>query len=166
MSRLIHYSAKPLERIWSITIDDQKVFRNGVHKPRGLWVSVEGEQDWKEWCEAENWGLNRLACAAEIILAPQANVLHLSSETDLDRFHKEFATVLFRYGKGLGEYTAIQWPVVAAKYDGVIIAPYIWSRRRGGAVSDWYCGWDCASGCIWNVDAIADFKLIEQQEAA
>lgn len=28
----------------------------------------------------------------------------------------------------------------------------------------WYYGWDCASGCIWDKDAIEHYYLIKEQE--
>ena len=56
----------------------------------------------------------------------------------------------------------IAWEKVAAKYDGLIITPYIWQRRME---LNWYYTWDCASGCIWNVRAIKDIRLIETVES-
>ena len=165
--RLIHYSAKPLASVYSIPLAEQEKHRMGLHKPRGLWVSVEGDDDWKSWCEGEGWGLAGLACAAEITLAQGGNVLILEGEAALDKFHDEYSVVQFRYGGGLGVKTAIEWPKVAAKFDGIIIiAPYVYGRRLDGPVSDWYYGWDCASGCIWNADAISALNPVQVSQAA
>jgi len=44
--RLLHYSKKPITELRSVSQDDQS--QRGF-KPRGLWVSVEGKHDWREW---------------------------------------------------------------------------------------------------------------------
>ncbi len=84
----------------------------------------------------------------DVALAVDANVLILHNATDIDAFGDD-------YGER-GEWhrgCCIRWPDVAARYDGMIIAPYVWSRRLDGDAR-WYYGWDCASGCIWNTSAI------------
>ena len=58
------------------------------------------------------------------------------------------------------DYLEPNWAPTAAQYAGVIIAPYQWERRLDGDASDWYYGWDCASGCIWNADAIASIAVL------
>lgn len=162
MSRLIHYGKAHLQSVRSVP--DQSIRHGGSGKPGGLWVSVEGEHDWKEWCESENWGC--LDFATEVVLHPAANVLRLRGSAMLDAFHAEYSFVDYVYPRGLGERTAIDWAKVAAKHQGIIIAPYVWSRRLDGAVSDWYYGWDCASGCIWDANAVAELRPVEQAQAA
>jgi hypothetical protein len=49
----------------------------------------------------------------------------------------------------------IEWRKVAERFDGIIIAPYIWQRRLD-LESSWYYSWDCASGCIWNASAVRE----------
>lgn len=164
MSRLIHYSDKHLIEVYSVPLAEQSSHRGGLHKPRGLWVSVEGENDWKEWCEGERFGC--LDCATEIILAADANVLWLVGSTELDQFHAEYSVVAYRYGGNLGVRTAIEWPRVAGKYQGIIIAPYVYARRLEEPVSDWYYGWDCASGCIWDAAVVAKVRPIPEAVAA
>lgn len=160
MRRLIHYSKQPLTSVYSTPVEKQCA-RQGLGKPVGLWVSAEGEQDWKEWCESEQWGLDGFVHATEIVLAPKASILRLGSAKSIDNFHEEYNAIVFRYGGGLGVKTAIEWHRVMRKYAGIIIAPYIWERRLDGPASDWYYGWDCASGCIWNAESIAILRPIE-----
>lgn len=154
--RLLHYSKKPLGKLRSLTKKDQRKFEGGVYKPSGLWISVEGENDWRAWCEAENFGIDRLACVTEIVLREDANIVRLKNAFDIDRFHEQY-----RFSEDESwrrEY--IQWADVAASFDGIIIAPYCWGRRFEGRASGWYYGWDCASGCIWNVRAIAEARQL------
>lgn len=58
----------------------------------------------------------------------------------------------------------INWPMVADRYQGIVIAPYLWSRRMDGGL--WYYGWDCASGCIWDAAAVASVTARQAAEAA
>ncbi len=50
----------------------------------------------------------------------------------------------------------LEWDKVKDKYQGIIIAPYQWECRLA-LETCWYYGWDCASGCIWDLDCIKEF---------
>ena len=126
-------------------------------KPNGLWVSVRGEDDWPSWCARNDYG-NLQACH-EVELRPSASILYLLTPDDILDFHERYAVQL----NGSARHYApprmwpLDWRSVADKWDGVIIAPYQWSLRMEGP--SWYYGWDCASGCIWNADAIGHFEV-------
>ncbi len=157
-SRLIHYSKKPF------TGPVRSVPQGGIagaFKPVGFWVSVEGpgQHGWREWCEAEQWGLDRLEHQAEIVLKITANVLCLTSARDLDSFTRKYGKRLLPQ---LTRTVEPDWHQVAAEYQGIIIAPYIWDRRMQHL---WYYGWDCASGCIWDGNAVAEVNPIPKEEA-
>lgn len=150
MSRLLHYSSKP------ITLDRSHTYGpRGFGKPPGLWVSVEGDRDWREWCEGEEFALESLAHAHEVTLTPSAKVLRVdASPGAFDMFEANYAPLL-------QEATATwDWSKLRAEHDGVIIAPYRFDRRFS---SFWYYGWDCASGVIWNLDAIAELRLTTEK---
>ncbi len=148
--RLIHYSAVPLTAVHSA--EQTSGFSS---KPQGLWVSVEGPDDWKAWCEAESFSPERLAYEHDIELAEGANILRISTAREIDDF-----TSLYR----LGAYSA-DWTAVAQCYDGILIAPYIWERRMSSHC-DWYHLWDCASGCIWNAHAVKGIRCLRHAHAA
>lgn len=155
LGRLIHYAAKPLTAVRSTTHDPIRRNICGVYKTPGLWVSVEGDYDWCWWCEAEGFDLE---CATEIILAENANVKHLRDARDIDRFTAQF------HPKGRPEWDPnLDWLAIRARWNGLIIAPYVWSRRFARHTS-WYYGWDCASGVIWNADAVAAVRPLETQD--
>lgn len=138
--RLLHYTSKPFQ------FDAAKQYKDDEHwKPRGLWLSVKGEQDWREWCESESFG--DLSHASEVALKPGANVLLIDTVAKLDAFN-----TLYGNGDNLS-CRDIAWSKVKAMHDGIIIAPYQWERRL---TLMWYYGWDCASGVIWNLAAVAD----------
>ena len=161
-NRLMHYQAKP------ITFDRARVYeqvekRASHTKPRGFWVSVEGEDDWPSWCRAEEVYQEAFGAAHEVRLADTANIRLVTSVDEIDQFHNEFAAptdfdIRYRYGI---DHWVINWPAVVGEYDGIIIAPYLWDRRLDGGC-DWYYTWDCASGCIWNLAAIESVTLLSE----
>lgn len=127
-------------------------------KPKGLWVSDEDEYGWREWCTEESFGIERLAIEHEVALAEDNRVLMINDECELDAFTE-------RYGarvdpEDFTHYYWIDWPAVASSYQGIIITPYIGSRRMTSHTS-WYYPWDVASGCIWDSDAVASIKIVE-----
>lgn len=157
---LIHYSNEPLRAVCDETQEPSG--RDGVwwthEKPRGLWVSVLGRDDWASWCRAESFRRTRRQCASRIVLSPSAKVLRMASAHEMDAFTRQYGEVIRLQGSRYNR-TGINWSKVAAEYDGIIIAPYIWSRRLHD-LTGWYYGWDCASGCIWNSRAIARVQAL------
>ena len=132
---LYHYSST------LVTFERRYYEQNAHFKPNGFWLSVG--DDWKRWCEENNFSLANLAYRHRVVLCPGANILRLSGPREIDRFTKEYDRGLMR----------IDWPLVARRYAGIIIAPYCWSRRCHFGTR-WYYAWDCASGCIWDPSAV------------
>jgi len=126
-------------------------------KPVGLWVSVDGPDDWQEWCRSEGWGDVDSKLRFRVTLADDANVLRIDSTSSLLDFAAEFQD------PG-GRAWRVNWSAVAERWQGIIIAPYQWSCRLGEP--DWYYTWDCASGCIWDADAISCVELLDSEVAA
>jgi hypothetical protein len=151
---LSHFTSKPLGEIRTIEQKLDGDYRSCFEKPRGLWVSVDGEDDWASWCASNDFGLGN--ARYRVLLADSPRLLILDSGSALDDFTQRYGRMIERY-----QDTYIDWPAVAADYHGIIIAPYHWSRRMS---LNWYYGWDCASGCIWNADAVA--RVEEHREAA
>lgn len=148
-----------------------------IGKPHGFWVSVKGEDDWPSWCLSEDFRLEGLTHRHEVILNGNHDVKIIDTPEALEMFHRQygydwwewrgFDQVGFR-GDHKHERWMIDWEKVAEVYDGIIIAPYQWDYRLPmewppairGHISNWYYGWDCASGCIWNPAAIARVKFM------
>lgn len=152
--RLLHYTKEPF------VFDRSRTYPSaGVSdKPRGLWVSVEGEDDWSAWCVGESFALESLAHCAEVTLSPEAEVEIIERVDQLDAFYRRF-----RVTDDPLEIRAIDWGAVRDCMQGVIIAPYQWERRLDLM---WYYVWDCASGVIWNLAAVADVRAVELEKAA
>ncbi len=151
--RLIHYSAKPLTSMRSMKHAEDGA---GAYKTPGLWVSVEGPMDWLEWCRAESFGLRSFTYATEIVLAEDARVLHLSGAKAIDKFTAKFQP---RDKRGDWDHR-IDWPAIRRRWRGLVIAPYCYARRLSQHTS-WYYGWDCASGVIWDAEAVKELRVLE-----
>jgi hypothetical protein len=149
--RLVHYAKSPVLAVRSVEQPGPADM-----KPRGFWLSDDDcEDNWRAWCEAETFSLGNLACVHDVALRDTANVLRLAGAYEIDAFDRQYTGELCR---GI---SYIDWARVASDYDGIIITPYIWERRLTNTAR-WYYGWDCASGCIWNADAIASITLRAQ----
>ena len=156
--RLIHYSREPLTEVRSVAQRDTH-HPAGIGKPRGLWVSVEGEDDWRAWCTSENFGIENLKWETEVFLADDARILRLSSAAEIDDFTRRYV----RAHPDHPELRALQvpdWQEIEKSYQGIIIAPYCWQRRLSDHTF-WYYGWDCASGCIWDATAIVRLERLQ-----
>jgi hypothetical protein len=129
---------------------------HNVYKPQGLWVSVEGEDDWLSWCKGEHWNLSAFKYAHEIVLEPFASILRLKTAKELREFSKEFEAAM-PYDS---IHKTIDWKRIREGWQGIIIAPYVWECRLD-LDTFWYYGWDCASGAIWDKDAVAEIRKIE-----
>jgi hypothetical protein len=149
---LEHYASGPLVTINSAAQGAPS------SKPRGLWVSVKGADDWPSWCRGEEFRLGTLAVCHRITLADTANILWIDQPWKIDDLDLKYAV-----NPGARPSYEMDWARMALHWDGIIIAPYQWSRRLDGP--SWYYGWDCASGCIWNANAIASFEVMEAEAA-
>lgn len=135
MLDLFHYSSQPF------VLDRTRTYTQRHFKPCGLWLSVG--DDWKQWCEKEEFHLAGLTHRTPIVLRSDANLRVIS-----DLF--QFDTFTAKYQNQWAPFDPIDWPRVVEDYDGIIIAPYFWDRR----MTHWYYSWDCASACIWNIKCL------------
>lgn len=135
-------------------------------KPNGLWVSVDGPDDWREWCEGNDFGC--LDHRFMVTLAEDANLLVIPDLTTMQAFTAEFR-IPDRYGSlGISSLSAmledrdIDWSAVAGRWQGILIPNYLRSYSFYGhdVTPFWYWGWDCTSGCIWDASAIASVELV------
>lgn len=163
--QLMHYAELPVSFDAARTYEQKQPRLFG--KPEGFWVSVTGEDDWPSWCESEEFRQSTLQAAHRVELAAGANFLRIDSTVGIDSLTARFAvqTEYERRWAHRGD-TPAKWPIdwqrVAEQWDGIIIAPYQWARRN---THDWYYGWDCASGCIWNLAAIESVQLVAEVTA-
>ncbi len=160
--RLIHYSKNPIGCLENREYSQKDL--NWQAKPNGLWLSVEGckgtnNYNWKQWCESEGFNLSCLAICYEVILHENANIIHLKSAKEIFEFSK-FYPLKTRHWDAEWDTYQLQWDEVKEKHQGIIIAPYQWECRLA-LETCWYYGWDCASGCIWDINCIKEFKMLD-----
>lgn len=122
-------------------------------KPRGFWLSVDG--DWERWLEGEgldgdDWGVATVAFDLDV-----ERCLRLSTVAELDRFHDEYVMSNVPCAVGRWDFYRIDWAPLAALAAGIVIAPYLWERRLDGEASKWYYGWDAACACVWDLSAVS-----------
>jgi len=116
-------------------------------KPKGLWYGIN--DGWSKWCNSEmpHWIRKK---HYTVILKDNIKLLVLNTESDIMEFHKKYVV------KKKEIITCIDWEKVAREYDGIEIRSY--DRYNNVLRFDiemlWYYGWDCSSGCIWNLDKI------------
>lgn len=127
-------------------------------KPCGLWLSDDADEEcsWPAWCKAEDFRTDWLRFQYRATLRPDANVLMLCSASEIDAFTEEFAVEIADLGRHRVHH--VDWPIIATRWQGIIITPYQWSRSLDGPAR-WYYGWDCASGCVWDISAFERFEL-------
>lgn len=151
MTQLIHFSSNYLTHVDSMDQIDKP-----HSKPTGLWISVEGRgsDGWGRWCRNNNFRRGTLKTRTEIKLKPDANILWLKGPVDILDFTADYQRLPDHYPPSLHDMTMhIDWKKVAEKYQGIIIAPYDWHLRLDSR-TEWYYSWDCASGCIWDAEAV------------
>ena len=152
-TKLYHYSEKKIgdlrpdfyERHKMIILEDCSM------KPHGFWISVEDYADdinWFDWCKSQSFRISHLQYRYSVLLAPDVNILLLNTANLIDHFSNIYVRADVNKSMQM-----INWKLVKDQYDGIIIAPYQWSRRFCPYIT-WYYVWDCASGCIWNLDKV------------
>ncbi len=132
----------------TIDFDSNKVGEQEVgSKPKGLWYGIG--DSWIRWVrsEMEDWEQDNVFK----LNINKTNILKISHILELKLYDRI-------YGMDYNGMRMMNWVEVAKDYDGIEIAPYIIEARFE---YDWYYGWDVASGCIWNKDAITSIdKLV------
>lgn len=129
-------------------------------KPVGLWYACGLE--WIDWLESEmpHW-LDAVTHLYEVVPKYSSTnlrnfewgvrgggVLLLQSVAEVEMFTHIF---------GLNAGSRIEWPEVAAIWDGIEICPYQDDLRYA---IDWYYPWDVASGCIWRPSGAVSLQLV------
>ena len=123
-------------------------------KPQGLWYGC-GDA-WVEWVRSESpeW-LEASNYLYEV--KTDGKVLKISNDEEFQALETEFG-LQSPFGR------SIDWELIQKEgYGGIEICPYNMQRRMS---SDWYYGWDVASGCIWDSSSIQDVVLLAEKEGS
>lgn len=142
----IHYGYEPFDRDLIQPIRNRDYFT----KPwGGFWASpVDAEFGWKQWCEREQFALDRFVHSFTFTLSPEAKVLTIGSTLDL-------------HGLPRGDTLGLDMGMVCLDFEELL-------RQGYDAVElelsrDWELywelyGWDCDSIVILNPDIIVEVK--------
>lgn len=115
-------------------------------KPVGLWYDFEG--DWIKWCLSASWGgVSDYIYEVEI---DKSKILQISTTGEFEKFEEEYLYHPEHFQNFRLHYGSVNWQAVKVKYSGIEIIPYLWDKRLD---SMWYYSWDCASGCVWDLEA-------------
>ena len=147
---LSHFTSAPLTEICR-----REPGVNPHWKPNGLWVSVDGADDWLSFCRGEDGSARPRAYPHRyrVRLRKDCRVALLESLEDMEIFSEMYPD--------WGPYeNARVWRRVAEEWDGIIVVPFQPWANFANERFYWYTAWDCASGCIWDPQAVEDFEEI------
>lgn len=162
--KLSHFSDNPISEVYSEYQHTEHCYCGfkRFDKPAGFWVSVDGEDDWPYWCGQEGYRDIEAQYHYQVELAKESRILRLENYNQIVQFGREWCPpwMFDQTSDGRNRYAwGVDWARLAELYQGIIISPYSWDARADSSMN-WYWGWDCASGCIWDASAIADLTLV------
>ena len=112
-------------------------------KPNGLWYGIN--TSWHDWCETEMPDF--LGPYNHRIRVDYSKILRIGCSAELVAFDQKYRAP----GTNTYALEGIDWLRVREDYSGIEISPYQWEHRLSMM---WYYGWDVASGCVWDWNAI------------
>lgn len=148
-----------------ITDEPFESFRNVTQpafgdKPEGLWYSCGDHWFRFLLTEAESLPLKRYVYKLQI---NTEFVLRVKGAKAIDEFTQAHRVKFPLPNEVMWSVMSlrgwINWEQVARAHAGVEIAPYCWSRRLSPH-TQWYYGWDVASGCLWDEKAFKKVTLL------
>lgn len=161
---LLHTSSQEL------TLETLKThIQTNDYKPKGLWYGIA--DSWIDWCLGESFGgIHKYIYELNI---DEDKILKIDDIEKFEIFEREYKDIpawqkKFEFCEDLPEIDpvyvsrarlrldSINYEKVASNFSGIEISPYFWEKRME---SMWYYGWDCASGCVWNPDALKRLRL-------
>lgn len=152
--RYIHYNSDTFdkERLKRALTHDKKYRRRD--KPFGLWASpVNAKYGWKEWCEDEEWRLDRLDESFEFSLLPEAEILTINKLEDAADFILELR--MHRTVNHAGMYSTeycLDLPMIYDRYDAMEVN--MSNDFMSFHDNEVFYSWDVDSIVIWNPDII------------
>lgn len=149
----------------SFELDRSRKYDQAVtFKPMGLWFGF-GDA-WIERCQSSTPRWVK-PCNYQVMLNG-ANLLVLKTNADFLTFNKRYKADYYEENgirvNGLVIMRGIDWPKIAREYDGIEMPIYLW-RFRLHPEFMWFYGWDCASGCVWNLSQI-ELRYVEKTTRA
>lgn len=157
----IHYNSDKYdkERLRRAVNDPEKHYLEDSlqYKPHGLWASPEKcDLSWKEWCEDDDFYIERLEKSFKFKLSPKARILRINRLKDAYK-HIVVEVRHFIFDPDLSyTYQKLDIAQIYHYYDGMeVIMSNDYINLHHNRIFYW---WDVDSLCVWNPDVIIPVK--------
>lgn len=133
-------------------------------KPRnGFWFACG--PSWYNWEIEANEETPSVGTEVYRIIIKEDRLIKLNTLSRIEKFMSEYGREKKKGKENKNEILLIDWKKVSQKYGGFIACPYIKNHIIAKYKNNinkfiWYLLLDCASGCIWNLDAIGECQRI------
>jgi hypothetical protein len=175
---LSHFSPTRLKEVRGVVPGEgSEMFwgEDQLTKPRGLWVSVDGKNDWAEFIRSGRHAKMLGAYQHQVILENSAPILMVETVSDAVEVFESYRT-----GTRDRLCDKIDWARLGSEWSGILISNYYWyyieavyhdrllhtEYQELRDELQWTQRWDVASGCIWDARAIASIEVIEETALA
>lgn len=160
--RLLHYTHEEFE-LKPREYDQSKMYLHS--HPNGLWFNVDGKEEEDLRVSFKNskfYHRRTIRPFYEITLNKNSNILYLNTKEDIFELIKKYPYHRYIHADSFGRKILysyeVDWFKIKKEYQGVIIPNYHWECVLSKD-SIWYYGWDCKSGCIWDLNCIEQFRF-------
>lgn len=125
-------------------------------KPQGLWLSIDGQNGWKEFCTYEDMPIGKEK--HNIKLSPNSNILQINTIEEIEDFGHKYGYSRVSTSNFINDsIRSIRWDKVQEKHQGILISSHFYDYSHTDK-GKWYYGWDFASACIWDKKAIENIS--------
>lgn len=138
----IHYGSDVFDMEKFNSIKDLKRDNRGINKPDfGLWASpVDTDFGWKDWCEGEEFHLDRLDKRFTFTLSEDAKILTVRGLDDV----KDYTSYI---DERITLFKVLDFDRIMRRFDGMEL---IHEDRYSELHDSFFYTWDCDSIVIWN----------------
>ena len=124
----------------------------------GFWASsVDAKVSWREWCESEDYNMQKLKKSFDFTLRDNAKILHIKSKADFEKIKHEHPDWFIEPKWGFIEKAFLDFEKLSNLFDAIEI--------NAGSDRELYFnfyGWDCDSIVIFNLNCVEYAKEKEQ----
>jgi len=124
----------------------------GLYKPKGLWACPEYAIDeWKDWCEDEDWNADSLTEHFDFTLKPETKILLIKDVYDILPYCKSDG-ITHSYTIDPTVDKILDLEKIYREFDGMEV-----DMRSGWSRFHWsklFYTWDVSSIVVWNLSRI------------
>lgn len=154
MSLYIHYGSAKFNPRYFTQVTNKGQFP--VKPDGGFWASrVGAKYGWRNWCEDEDFRLEKLNTHFRFLITPAARVFHIYSGKDLGRLpHRNDCFDECYFYPDFEQMIKDGWDAIEIHLSSTD------ENWRVGGLNDRLCGWDCDSTLIMNPKIISPLTHI------